>query len=156
MVLHHGEVNCITRGQPRVPQYNFFSTLHRNPVNGQYLIDDAQQSIERTLDSVAPLNRDVAVQDLLQDLCIRDKTLLLAYEFFEQSLRVCLVSMRSAHQVHGYIRVDQNHGFVSTPYPRSISASMRSMSAVGYWRRAAASSWASRQIYGWKKRWPTA
>ncbi len=124
MMLHHGKMDSITRRQPRVPQYNLFGTLHHYPVNRQDLIDDAKQSVERWLNGVAPLDRYVAVQDLLQDFRIGDEALPLANELFKQSLRVGLVNMRSAHQVHGDIRVDQNHGFVPTLYPRSISASM--------------------------------
>src|ERR1700674_1878563 len=137
-MFHYGKMDSITRRQTRVPQHNLFGALHCNPINGQDLIDDAKQGIESGLNGVAALNRHVAVQDLLQNLGIRDETLPLANELFKPSLRVGLVNMSSAHKVHGDIRVDQNHGLVPTLYPRSISASMRSMSAVGYSSRAAA------------------
>jgi hypothetical protein len=35
-----------------------------------------------------------------------------------------IVNMRAAHHIHGDIRVGQNHGFLPTPFPRSISASI--------------------------------
>jgi hypothetical protein len=50
---------------------------------------------------------------------------------FEQSLCVALVGVSRAHEVHGNVRIDRNHGCAPAPYPISISASMRSMSAVG-------------------------
>jgi hypothetical protein len=50
---------------------------------------------------------------------------------FEQSLGVDLVGVSRAHEVHGDVRINQNHGCAPDPYPTSISASMRSMSAVG-------------------------
>jgi hypothetical protein len=50
---------------------------------------------------------------------------------FEQSLRVALVGVGRAHQIHGDVRINQNHGCPPDPYPLSISASMRSRSPVG-------------------------
>src|SRR5260370_12313593 len=58
-MFHYGEMDCITRGQLYVPQYNLFGALHHNLVNGQDLIDDAQQCVEGWLDGVAPLNGSV-------------------------------------------------------------------------------------------------
>ena len=103
MVFHHREMNSISCGQSSIRQYDFFGSFHRAPVNGQYFIDDAKQSIECRLNGVATLNRFVAVQDLWQDLCIGDQALLLAYKFFKKSLRVRLMSLRSTHQVQGYV-----------------------------------------------------
>ena len=65
MILHHGKVNSITRGQPRIPQHDFFGPLHCNPVNRQYLVNDAEQGIESRLNGVAPLDRSESVQYLL-------------------------------------------------------------------------------------------
>jgi len=73
----------ITRRQLYVPQYNLFGALHGNLVNGQDLIDDTKQSVERWLDGVAPLNRCVPVQDLLQNLSVCDEALPLADELFK-------------------------------------------------------------------------
>jgi hypothetical protein len=50
---------------------------------------------------------------------------------FEQSLCVALAGVRRAHEIHGDVRINQNHGCAPDPYPTSISASMRSMSPVG-------------------------
>jgi hypothetical protein len=82
-MFHYGEMDCITRGQLYVPQYNLFGALHHNLVNGQDLIDDAQQCVEGWLDGVAPLHGSVSVQDLLQDLSIRDEAFPLADELFK-------------------------------------------------------------------------
>ena len=40
-------------------------------VDGQHFVDDLQEYVERGLDRVAPIDRDVAVQDLLQHLSIQ-------------------------------------------------------------------------------------
>jgi hypothetical protein len=49
----------------------------------------------------------------------------------KHSLCVALVGVRRADEIHGDIRIEQDHGCAPDPYPISISASMRSMSAVG-------------------------
>jgi hypothetical protein len=50
---------------------------------------------------------------------------------FEQSLRVALVDVRRADEIHRDIRIDENHGRAPESYPISISARMRWMSPVG-------------------------
>src|ERR1700719_4370291 len=117
-------MHSIACGQPRIPQHDFFGSLHSNPVNGQYIVNDAELGIESRLNGVAPLDGPEAVQYLLQDFRIRDQALSLADKLFEQSLGVGFVNMRAARQIHGDIQRDQNHWFLPTPYPRSISASI--------------------------------
>jgi hypothetical protein len=46
-------------------------------------------------------------------------------------LRVAFMRMSCAHQVHGNVRIDENHCCEPIPYPRSISASMPSISLTG-------------------------
>jgi hypothetical protein len=65
-------------------------------------------------DRQSPWLDEHAVQNLLQNLCMCYEPLPLADEPFKQSLRVSTVNVRGAHQIHGDIRVDQNHGFVPT------------------------------------------
>src|ERR1700726_2252193 len=131
MVVHDGEMHGITRRKLPIPQDNLFRTLCDRPINSQHLIHDAEQTVERWLDCVAAVDSDVAVQDLLENLGVRNQVLAIADRLFEQSSRVALVGMRSANQIHGDIRVDQNHGCAPVPYPLSISASMSSISVTG-------------------------
>jgi len=102
-----------------------------NRIHGQHLVGNSEQSVERRLDGVPTIDSDVAVQYLLQDLGIRNQALSIADQLFEQSLRVGLVRMRRANEIHWNVRIDQNHGRVPTPYPLSISAKMRSISPEG-------------------------
>ncbi len=131
MLFHDGEMERVTRGEPRVSQNNLLGAFSSGPVNLQHLIDDAQQGVKSRLDGVPAIDGDVAMQDLLQDLGVRHQALALTDQLFEQSLRVALVGVSRAHKIHRDIRVDQNHGRTPDPYPASISASMRSISAVG-------------------------
>jgi hypothetical protein len=73
-----------------------FRALCDGPINSQHLIRDADQSVERGLDCVAAVDSDVAVQDFLENLGVRNQALALADRLFEQSSRVALVGMRSA------------------------------------------------------------
>jgi hypothetical protein len=46
-------------------------------------------------------------------------------------LRVDLVRMRRANEIHWNVRIDQNHRWVPAPYPLSISIRIRSISPEG-------------------------
>ena len=131
MLFHDRQVDGLARRQPAMPEDNLFGPLGRGARNVKHLIDDPEQSVERRLDGVPAVNGDVPMQYLLQDLGVGDEALAVIDQLFEQTLGVALVGVRRAHEVHGDIRIDQNHGCAPAPYPTSISASMRSMSAVG-------------------------
>ncbi len=106
MLLHDRQMHGITRGYLAVPHYNFFGALGCGPVHGKHLIGDAKQGIECWLDGIAPVYCHIAVQDLLQNLGIRNQAFPIADEVFQQALRVGLMGMGSANEVHGDIRVD--------------------------------------------------
>ena len=131
MLFHDGEMESITHRQPPMSQDNLLGTLGGGPRNVKHLIDDAEQSVERRLDGVPAVEGDVPMQDLLQDLGVSDQALAVIDQLFERSLCVALVGVRRAHEIHGDVRINQNHGCAPDPYPISISASMRSMSPVG-------------------------
>ncbi len=131
MLFHDGEMESMTRRQPSMSQDNLLGTLGGGPRNVKHLIDDAEQSVERRLDGVPAIDGDVPMQDLLQDLGVGDEALAVIDQLFEPSLCVTLVGVRRAHEIHGDVRINQNHGCAPDPYPISISASMRLMSPVG-------------------------
>ena len=131
MLFHDSEVDGIACREARMAEDNLLGTLDGGPRDVKHLIDDAQQSVECRLDGISAVNGDVAMQDLLQYLGVGDEALATIDQLLEQALSVALVGVRRAHQIHGDVRIDQNHGCASDPYPTSISASMRSMSAVG-------------------------
>ena len=110
MLLHRGQMHCITRGHLPAPHHNLFRALGCGPVHGRHLIGDAKQSIECGLDGIAPVYCHIAIQNLLQYLGICDQALPAAEQVFEQSLCVGLVRMGSPNEVHGDVRVDQNQG----------------------------------------------
>ena len=112
-------------------QDNLLGTLGVNSRHVEYLINDAEQSVERRLDGVPAVDGDIPMQNLLQDLGVGDQALAVIDQLFEQSLCVALVGVRRAHEIHGDVRIDQNHGCAPDPYPISISANIRPMSPVG-------------------------
>jgi len=131
MLFHDSQMNGITRRQSFVSLDNLLGALRRRSSDIKDLIDDSQQGIKRWLDGVPAADRDIAMQNLLQDLSISDEALAIAEKSLKQSLRVTFVGVGRAHQIHGNVRIDQNHLSPPEPYPISISASMRSISAVG-------------------------
>ena len=83
-----------------MPHNNLFRKFRRGPINRQHLIGDAEQSVKGGLDGISPVYGDIPVQDLLQDFGIRNQALSFADEIFEQPLRVGLVRMGRANQIH--------------------------------------------------------
>ena len=131
MLFHDGEMDSVTRRQPSMSQDNLLGTLGGGPCNVKNLIDDAEQSVERRLDGVPAVDGDIPMQDLLQDLGVGDEALAVIDQLFEQSLGVALVRVRRAHEIHGDVRIDQNHSCAPDPHPLSISANIWPMSPVG-------------------------
>jgi hypothetical protein len=110
MVLHYRQMQGITRGHLPATHYDLFRALGGGPVYGQHLIGNAKQSVECGLDGITPVYSHIAVKDFLQDLRIRNQALAVANQVFQQPLRVGLVWMWRADQIHRDIRVDQNQG----------------------------------------------
>jgi hypothetical protein len=94
VLLHDGEMDGITRRERPMSEDNLFGTLGSGSRNIKHLVDDPEQSVECRLDGVAPVDGDVAMQDLLQHLGIGDEALAVIDQLFEQSLRVALVGVR--------------------------------------------------------------
>ncbi len=126
MVFHDAEMDGITRRQPLIPQDNLFRTFDYGPIHSQHLVHDAEQSVERGLDGVAAVDCDVAVQDLLGNLGVRNQALALADHLFEQPSRIALVGMRSALTPPAGSR------------RRARSSACRTHSAIDIWRERAA------------------
>jgi hypothetical protein len=131
MLFHDGHVQGVARGHLWASHEDILRAICRGCIYSQYLIDNSKQRVESRLDRVAAIDRDVAMRDFLKHLGVGNQALAIADEFFDQSLRVGFMRMSSTHQIHGDVRVDENHECVPLPYPLSISASMVSMSAVG-------------------------
>jgi hypothetical protein len=131
MLFHDGYVQGVACRHLWASHEDIFRAICRRCIYSQHLIDNSQQGVESRLDRVAAIYRDVAMQDFLKHLGVGNQALAIADEFFDQSLRVGFMRMRSADQIHGDVRVDENHECVPVPYPLSISANMVSMSPVG-------------------------
>lgn len=94
-------------------------------------IDDAEERIERRLYGLASVDRNVPVEDLLEDLRIGGQRLVINDRPLDEPSRSSLVGMVGSNQVHRNVRVDEDHVSVRGTYPRSMSASNSSMSPVG-------------------------
>ena len=127
----------ISGRQSSIAKHNLLGTLDNSPVNRENFIDNVKNCIEGRLDILMPVHCAVSVEDFLEDFCVRNQTLTLAYQPFQQPLRIGLVQVGRARQIHGDIGVHKNHGCGPLRYPRSISANMVSISAVGASCRAA-------------------
>ncbi len=101
-------------------QHDLFSAFGGGLIDCQNLIHDPEQDVKRRLNGIAAIDSDVPANNFLQDFGIRHQSLPLADQPFKQSLSIALVRMRRADEIHGDIRVHQNHGWPPAPYPLSI------------------------------------
>ena len=76
-------MHCVTSRQLPIPQNNLLRALHHRAVNCQHLIYHTEQSIESWLNCVAAVDRDVSVEDFLQDLRIGDQALTVGDQLLE-------------------------------------------------------------------------
>jgi hypothetical protein len=104
-------------------QDNLLGALGGAPRNVKHLIDDAEQSVEGRLDSVPPVDGDVPMQDLLQDLGVGDQALAVIDQLLEPSLCVALVGVRRAHG-HERLSAIKIGGLsaAATPWPPLVMA----------------------------------
>ena len=58
------------------------------------MIDNSKKGVEGRLNGIAPVDRDIAMQDLLKDFRVRNQSNALAQQIFENSLRVNFVRVR--------------------------------------------------------------
>jgi hypothetical protein len=71
MALHDSHMKGIARGQGAGTREHGFGSLHIRRFYGVDLVNDTDDGIERWLDGVAPVDRRVAVEYLLQHLGVR-------------------------------------------------------------------------------------
>ena len=109
VLLHHRQMHGLARGEALVAKDDLLGALDSSSVNWKDFIHYIQKRVEGRLDVVAPIDGDVAVQDLLQYFRVGDQALALADQPFQQPLRVGLVGTGCAHQIHRNIGVNQNH-----------------------------------------------
>lgn len=83
MLLHDGKMQCVARRQPFMSQDNLFGTFNGGPINLQHLVNHAKQGVKSRLDGIPAVDSHVAVQNLLQDLGVRDQALPLNDQLLE-------------------------------------------------------------------------
>jgi hypothetical protein len=109
MTLHHRQVKCIPRRQAQGSEHDSFCPFDIGRLDGEDLIDYSEKSIEGRLDRVAPFDGDVPMQDLLKRFDVCHEPLTLRNATFQDVLGVPLVRVRCPHEVHGDVRIDENH-----------------------------------------------
>jgi hypothetical protein len=107
---HHSEMDGIARGKLPISQDKLLGFFDGFSIYWKNLIHERQKSIESGLDYLATVDGGVTVEDLLKDLRIGYQPLPAHDRFFEQPLSLDLVRVRGAHNIHGHIGVDKNHG----------------------------------------------
>lgn len=109
MPLHDGDVECIARRDSLDAQNDVARAQHVAILDWKHLVDDSQECVQRWLYRIAAIDRDIPVKDLLEYLRIRHQALTRSDSTLEEALRIDLVRVLGADQVHWNIRVDQDH-----------------------------------------------
>jgi hypothetical protein len=109
VLLHHGQVYGIARGESRVTKDNFLGSLEDCVVDGQYLIDHAEQGIEGWLNGVVAVDGYIAMQYFLEHFRVGDPALALAQQLLHAPLRVDLMGMGCSNKVHRNVGINQDH-----------------------------------------------
>jgi hypothetical protein len=94
----------------RYPEDNLFGTFGNCPVNGKHFIHNIQKGIKSKLKVMMPIDGRIPMQNLLQDLGVRNQALTLAHELFQQPLGISLVGTGCTDQIHGDVGINQDHG----------------------------------------------
>ena len=125
---YYGHVQGIPRRDPIQRDYKVSSGTNPGHVEAESVIDYGVQALERGVDGVRALNRCVPMEYLLVDLRVDYESLSFPCQLRENRHAAVLIWTWSAHQIHGHVRVDEDHRIFR---PASISLSMVSMSAAG-------------------------
>ena len=111
--LHDSKVNGVARRELRMPQNDLLGSLDIGDGNRKHLIDDTEDRVEGGLDRVPALNGDVPVQDLLQHLGVRNEPFTVGNGALQEVSGIGFMRMGRPYEVHGDVRVDQNHPALS-------------------------------------------
>lgn len=84
-------------------QKDVFGSAYVLFLNGEHLIDYPEQSMKRRLDGIQPVDRAVAMKDLLKDLGVSHKTFAGSDRFLKGILGIDLVWVWCSHKVHRYV-----------------------------------------------------
>jgi len=113
--LHYGEVYCVSRREAFLTQHDPPGSLDCRLIDRKYFIDDSQQSVERRLNRIRPLNRHIAVKYFLQHFRVGHQPFSTVYQFFQPTPGIGFMRMGGAHQIHGNVGVDKDHGCTPDP-----------------------------------------
>jgi len=109
LMLHHRQVNGVPGGESGMAQEHGPSAIDGFEIDREHFVHHTKERVESRLDGVSPFDRRVPVQDFLQNLGIRNQTLLIGDAALENLLSVALVRVRRTHEVHGDVGVNEDH-----------------------------------------------
>jgi len=99
----------IASRQTGLSQDDVLRPLEVAKLDRKNLIDDSQKRIESRLNRVSSADGDVAVENFLKCLRVRNQALLIGKTFFQDLPGLSLVRMSRPDQVHRDIRIDEDH-----------------------------------------------
>src|ERR1700752_1360249 len=109
MLLHDGQMNGMATGKATVAQNNLLRPLGGCTVDREDFIDDTEYGIGCDLNVVTTVDRSVTMQNFLENFSVCNQSLALAYEAFQDALRVRFLRTWRTHKVHGDVGINENH-----------------------------------------------
>ena len=108
--LHHGGVEGVPGRDLRGGEKHVAGALHVGQLDGEHLVDDGKERLERRGDRVPAGDRRIPVQDLLEHLRVGHQRLPVDHGTLKEAARGVLGGSVGAHEVHRDVRVDEDHG----------------------------------------------
>jgi hypothetical protein len=114
LAFHDCDVKGIARRQPAIPEDDRLGAIDGTEIDGEYLVDNTEEGIERRLDGITAVDRHVPMQDFLEHFRVRHQSLAIGDRVLEDSLGIDFPSVRAADEVHRDVGIDEDHAPVQS------------------------------------------
>jgi hypothetical protein len=109
VALHDGEMESISRREPPASEQDPLGALDVGRLHREHVVTDSQKRVESRLDGVAAVDGGVAVENFLEHFGVGHEAFPFGQAPLEHPLRARLVGVRSAHEVHRNVGVEEDH-----------------------------------------------
>src|ERR1700724_406480 len=106
---HQRQMQSIAGREALAREQEFLGTLEVGKLDREDLVHHSEESVEGGLNPLPLAQGIITVKDFLQNLGIGDQSLAGHRGSLEEALRSLPVRMRTAHDIHGDVRVDEDH-----------------------------------------------
>jgi hypothetical protein len=106
---HQRQMQSIAGREALAREQELLGTLEVGKLDREDLVHHSEKSVEGGLNPLPLAQGIITVKDFLQNLGIGDQSLAGHRGSLEEALRSLAVGMRTANDIHGDVRVDEDH-----------------------------------------------